>query len=106
MKTKKTIEGNKLIAKFRGLEPFTDDRYGWMYPSPIDKHTSIFGDEGLKYDSSWEWLMPVVHKCWESTTEEERTFKGLTLFELGLFSPIGEIWEAVVEFIKWYNSKN
>lgn len=58
------------------------------------------------YHKDWNHLNRAIHKCWEATTEEEREFKGLTLFELGLFSSIEDVWEATVECIEWINKKS
>lgn len=93
------IKGNKLIAKFTGCE---------MKPNRAvksDEYGIVWGKlfENLEYHSSWEELMPIIHRAWDLTTEDEREFKGLVLFELGLFTPIEEVWEALVDFIKWYN---
>jgi len=97
---KEILEGNKIIGTFMRPEEFdgTSDCYFVI----VDVYTA---DE-LIYHRSWKWLMPVVHKCFESTTEDERSFAGLALFELGLFTPIDEIWQAVISFIKWHNENN
>ncbi len=97
--TAEETKGNKLIAVFMGMVPADNGNYFW------ETSEKIIGRkvDDLQYHYSWEWLMPVIHECWEVTTEEEREFKGLTLFELGLFTPIEELFAAVVEFIEWYN---
>ncbi len=110
-----TNEGNKLIAEFMGYK--IGILSGWL--SGTSKEESAYKKDendsindvlgkvsNLKYHSSWDWLMPVVHKAYEITTEDEQQFAGLTLFEIGLPTPINEIWQYVTEFIQWYNTHN
>ena len=59
----------------------------------------------LKFDTSWDWLMPVVKKLYEVVSEHDRTFAGLTLFEVGLATPIDDVYADVVDAIKFHNSK-
>lgn len=49
---------NEAIALFMGIQSYNDDRYGKIYSIPVERG-SIFS---LKYNSSWNWLMPVVEK--------------------------------------------
>lgn len=102
------IENNELIAKFMG---YRVEYYMTNPPKPTgicvrgknSKGKSVY--EKMIFDSSWDWLMPVVHKAHEITTEHEKLFNHLEIFEIGLTTPIEEIYKAVVEFIKWYNGK-
>ena len=52
MTNKQILEGNKLIAEFMGLEIITDG-ISWF-----DTSYKPLG----KYNSSWDWIMPVVEK--------------------------------------------
>lgn len=94
----KIIEGNLLIAEFMGeivnKEP--------IMIQGIQVNTT---PNGLNYHRSWDWLMPAVHKCWDMSTEDEQAFAGLVLFEIGIFTPKEEVWQHVVDFVKWHNSK-
>ena len=68
------IEGNKLIAEFMGYNLIIPSmrRYPnnwktsyWERNYDIEKHTTdhvLCEENGLKYHSSWDWLMPVVEK--------------------------------------------
>ena len=63
------LKNNKLIAEFMG---FKVKEHGWL----SDKETLHPTD--IKYNISWDWLMPVVEKI-ESITidiEEESTMAG------------------------------
>ncbi len=124
--SKEIIEGNKLIAEFMGKTLYDDKPF-----MPISMRT-----DGLEYDSSWSWLMPVVEKisdyhypnyfssCPQGHEREPyedcafpRTFgmrdkEGNFMVRLNanqLFSAstlIEATWLAVVDFITWYNQQN
>tara|TARA_R110000737_G_C14372771_1_gene449105 strand:- start:281 stop:484 length:204 start_codon:yes stop_codon:yes gene_type:complete len=63
----KIEENNKIIAEFMGF---------------------------AAYNTSWDWLIPVVHKIRENDIDFD-------FLEIGL--PIEEIYNHVVEFINEYN---
>jgi hypothetical protein len=109
-----TIENNKLIAKFMN-------------------HYENMGNIGLQYHSDWNWLMEVVEKL-ESMEIEVRmnshfnTTLKYTLYQTQICYDLkhkncesthlylsyndayknrkDSIYNAVVEFIKWYKTKN
>ena len=93
-----TQENNKLIAEFMGLSIkegvcyYTDEDD--MFPMGIEVEEPY-----LPYDDSWDWLMPVVERI-------EQVFQGVESAEvhLSIYSTIDEVYQAVVEFIKEYNS--
>jgi len=91
-------EENKLIAEFMGLvNSYSDKDYTkWM-----------------KYNSSWDWLMPVVEQIehlnyfvdinhWTSIYKAEWETRDciVTVIDGTKFK---NTYKAVVEFIKWYN---
>ncbi len=55
-----TIESNRLIAEFMGGKYIPDNEY-------VFSHFIIGGvvrePSYVKYNSSWDWLMPVIEKC-------------------------------------------
>jgi hypothetical protein len=85
-------------------------------------------DKDLKFNSSWGWLMPVVEKI-ESSTIDKKQIKTSSesgyayghnhIFRIRLCgeyasktvatsnsdSKIESVYNAVVEFIEWYNTK-
>lgn len=90
---------NELIAEFMGYsfcktehDTFwnTEDRNA----SPEDWQ---FHSDHLRYNDSWDWLMPVVEKI--VRLDEHHMDVG----SLPIGTPINEVYESVVKFIKWYN---
>ena len=53
---------NKRIAEFMGLVVSDSANY------TSELHTNV--DVDLKYHTSWDWLMPVVQKCYNEESEE------------------------------------
>ena len=66
MKTKEIQEGNKLIAIFMGGKMHKAEAHDHCFHTAPKKMPIAIGDilavGSLKYDSSWDWLMPVVEK--------------------------------------------
>ena len=93
-------ENNKLIAEF-------------MIVDQIDVDTWLDKNEELNYNSSWDWLMPVVEKiesldivCFEKNLQEEGDYQALFTKGNDIFichyadTSIEATYKAVVEFIK------
>lgn len=59
----------------------------------------------LSYFYSYNTLMPVIHKLSDVISEYDQQFAGLKIFELGLFTPLDELFVATVEAITWYNKE-
>src|SRR5688500_16214641 len=72
----KTLEGNKLIAKFMG-QPTTAEQVNFSADRTAISRTV---DRHFKYHSSWDWLMPVVEKIsritieWENSDDRTETY--------------------------------
>lgn len=98
----KTKESNKLIAVFMGA--------AWKY-NRIRNYKS-------KYHTSWDWLMPVVEKIGDITyfakNEGMREFllinsKHITWYNSEFYicpDNIEHVYQAVVQFIQWYNENS
>ena len=73
------MDNNKLIAEFMGYI-YEDD---------------ILVPEEPQYHTSWDWLIPVIEKI-------EQVNEGVPqqMLHVNLYSEIGEVYTAVVEFIK------
>ena len=90
-----TTENNKLIAEFMGwtedfdLITHTNDKW-WSEPNTH------------KYHTEWDWIMPVVQKCYK--IDDEEGFDNLVDAVSTL--DFDAIYQAVVEFIKEYNKQN
>jgi len=72
------ISDDEMIAEFMGVKP------------PLY----------MEYHTSWDWLMPVVHKIDEKCRER----LGLN-HSLHIGDDIDAVYQAVVEFIKEYNNE-
>lgn len=112
--TTQQSEWNKAIAEFMGCK--IDTGYAvrtnklWDFPDPDAGVKCRI--EYLKYHSSWDWLMPVVHKIkdWQHLPEHmfmgttlERQIAFISVTELPIYTSINKVFEAVVTFIEWYN---
>ena len=84
------MNNNKLIAEFMGYDIITE--------AEKDKFPTVLTTKDVKYHTSWDWLMPVVEKI-----EMECEGVPLQLLDCSLYSEIGEVYQAVVEFIKEVN---
>lgn len=125
MKTTET--NNKMIAEFMGFEDASRIIGGgnvmrkkteWKYGCQQYKE---FKYEDLKYHSSWDWLMSVVEKI-ENFEDENRCAKynfncvqsfveivdnetSEEIIEIDLDNKFDSIYQAVVQFIEWYNKQ-
>lgn len=103
-KINKTVY-NPLIAVFMGGEIEAENQDGTfiLFRKPNWKlHGQMVEVEELKYDESYEWLMPVVDKvltyrlAYPDQTDRIGNMKIFVKFEV--------LYEAVVDFIKWLNA--
>ena len=83
-------ESNKLIAEFMGSK---HPKYEDMYRLP---HADVYVGE-LQYDSSWDWLMPVIDKCYQEHMSKH-------IADAVMTCNIDKAYQVVVEFIKEYNN--
>ena len=93
------MTNNELIADFIG---FQKTNLGWF----DNEETMNFKSDGntydsyeLKFHSSWDWLMPVVDKCFDIHLEHSDDLSFL-LNDALLTTNIDEVYKAVMEFIK------
>lgn len=117
MTKKQILDGNKLISEFMELKGFDDGRYGWMWNNPTTKKGSCFS---LEYNSSWDWLIPVVEKieqlgyhtriCFDDFGSWMQIHYGLSVADTDETKALNQhgtkienTFKSVVEFIKWYN---
>jgi len=105
-----TTENNKLIVQFMELKPIkvNTDFYALAknHVHVTGKNTDIVisgFSECAKYNSDWNWLMEVVEKI--------ANIKGFfeienDLIDMKINAKISDVYNACVEFIKWYNQQN
>jgi hypothetical protein len=87
------MNDNKLIAEFMGVE--TTD--GLVFQ---DNNTHEF--HPIKYHTSWDWLMPVVNKCYTSNMQHPNDDITQGLIDVD----IKATYQAVVEFIQEHNNQD
>ncbi len=90
-------ENNKLIAEFMGLSEIAKTN-GIVFKDNNTDEIHL-----IKYNSDWNWLMPVIQKM--TTTEEfQDKYEYNNLFwETFNQLDIDEIYTQVILFIEWYN---
>jgi ribosomal protein S18 acetylase RimI-like enzyme len=112
---------NELIAEFMGYKLITPEmrrnpegwsRGYWQKDYPEKQDVLCAEGHGMHYHDSWSWLMPVVEKIeslgfnfWigkyaSSVTKEG---SGDPSFTVKGNSKLKVVYDAVTEFIKWYN---
>lgn len=133
---------NELIAQFMGFERIevgytgTDSETQWqrehrewmdevmmdsvgIYYVNVPENKYEWEDD-IAYDTSWDWLMPVIQKIdslydkafppdfVQKLLAKEPTIDDhyMDVIALPLSTKINEAHKAVVEFIKYYNSQN
>ena len=110
------LENNKLIAEFMGFTHVdnNDDKIWYQVPDKVELNyefsygsdVSYTTPDMLPYNLSYDWLMPVVEKISSLTTEDNYNFNFYKVLSLNIDASLNHIYEAVVEFIKWYNKNN
>jgi len=100
---------NEIIAEFMGVK---QTRVLSALGKPVDvyilEHFGMFSTSfELKFDKSWEWLMPVVHKILRTWTplSGEWPYEYCQLNDTGLGNSIEQVYYRTVQFIKWYNEQ-
>ena len=105
------MEDNKLIAKFMKFPTQTDEvdnrTMAYYVGESImnadntnnENDDDVFHPDDMQFNSSWDWLMPVVQKI-------EQDCEGVPqeMLNISLYSDINDVYNAVVEFIKNQNN--
>lgn len=116
------IQNNILIAEFMGCKKLDNGKYE-VDEHPYEEHWQgnecDYAPEYMCYDARWEWIMPVVEKI--ESLKEDFINGNLLLESIGnhakfiiddgtrIFtdniggSKLEAIYNAVVQFINWYN---
>ena len=85
-----TQEKNKMIAEFMNHS----------HPILPSKSTINYLAEDLDYDNDWNWLMPVVRKCFQTGDD---THEWDNIMDTLFTCDIDIMYAQVVEFINEYN---
>ena len=100
---------NELITEFMGWETSTGNSLAntpllvYHNPEIVDR---VFSASELRFHSSWDWLMPVVKKISRLYDQEpEHLDEYEAVIRIPIIETMENIYKAVVEFIKWYNTK-
>ena len=122
----KTIENNKLIAEFLSVKIHPCETIENFKFLPIEErglYNGYFIDE-LKYHEDWNWLMVVVEniesleifdrmgrfnintKNFDENYTSFITDKDEDFIQCEGDTKIEAVYNATVEFIKWYNNQN
>lgn len=97
-----TTENNKLIAEFIGTDVTVDMYY-------LETSKRYVNKNDLKFHSDWNWLMQVVEKI-ESLEDNNHLMdcfkQSNKVCGLPIYTKIDKVYNACIEFIKWYNEQN
>ena len=94
MTDKEILDGNKLVAEFMGAKMWVENYHGInIIKFPNESTFDLFG---LKYHSSWDWLMPVIGKI-TSECEEPEELDSLRLHLIT--NDILYAWKFVVNYL-------
>ena len=93
---------NKIIAEFMGIDSFKDSLAS-LHQGKINVDVDVY--EQAQYNTSWDWLMPVVQKIGDDyyNTPFDETYSKLTEQYENIWT-IEDTYRAVVEFIKNQNN--
>ena len=123
MTKEEILEGNKLIAEFMGFGSIGTDIYVIFIPS-ASPETKFVEPKDMRFECSWDWLMPVVSKCLsildillrknikDNYSDEDWKYMSEIAgfkekFKWSFERPVIEnCFKLVVEFIEWYKQKN
>ena len=111
-----TTKNNKIIAEFMEYKKNTPSKDFFQHPTEKNRYDRI---EFLSYNSDWNWLMEVVEKiesilpddsiitieyknCFIPVLDDEEPFT----IEGGGKTKIEAVYNACLEFIKWYNENS
>ena len=110
-----TIENNKIISEFLGQKKTISNFPQFGYMTSSGNWKDEFTPNELKFHSDWNWLMEAAEKI-ESLGYWVEILGGMhNVCSIGLTnniesfiyldseSKIEAVYNAVVEFIKWYN---
>ena len=102
---KKTITaGNKLVAAFMGWKLMNINWDDDSLPVKLVWNDGkCFINMGLKFNTSWDWLMPVLKKVRDTPVFVNKAKPYISEIDHAVNSvDIFYLYGAIVDFIKWY----
>jgi len=90
---------NKRIAEFMGMKPHHQDS-GCLIRVDDNGSNEVVPIEELAYHTSWDWLMPVVQKCFYGTAVQVDDNKDNFFTIKNSLPYMDATYKAVVEFIE------
>jgi len=115
MNNQEILDGNKLIAEFMKLPYIGKDMHGfsgYVFDLAVGKIKGnvlcYASTENMQFHSSWDWLMPVVHKCYKLQYGKGWSKSNCLQYCMSSDYFMAEnaielVYKEVIEFIKWYN---
>jgi hypothetical protein len=105
IKETKQLADNELIALFMGWKK-SDGEDGVYHRGQWynDKFEHLAQGAELEYNTSWDWLMPVVEKIGDLYPEYPGRISDFMQLSIG--SHIQQVYKDVIAFIKWYNENH
>ena len=108
------MKENKLIAEFMEFPTQSDAVDGGTlayyvgesitYTDNTDNKndSDVFHPEDMQFKTSWDWLMPVVDKCYQNG-ELHNSYREQVVASLSGVIDIEDTYNSVVDFIKHQN---
>lgn len=124
MNNQEITENNKLIAEFMGYKQDANGKYEIIEDFDIVENIQTYVEDDdyrtveggivlvnflpkeMRFDISWDWLMPVVRKIMEYQWENENSELALIVRDALCDVSIRGTYDAVIEFIKYHKEEN
>ena len=110
-KSEETLVNDELIVNFMGVKSIMLAPDAYTYSDGI--YCTIREDNPekvmkgiikyVKYATSWEWLMPVVHKCLAICHERILNEWEASFADKFMACSLKSLYDEVIAFIKFYN---
>tara|TARA_R110002020_G_scaffold448599_1_gene661504 strand:- start:53 stop:385 length:333 start_codon:yes stop_codon:yes gene_type:complete len=107
------VKSNKNIARYMGWKYKNQAKYWIIYPyddnSVFNNHTRTHSVKNLKFNKSWDWLIPVINKITSDDMYSKYVdYSSSMIDDGGIYINtkfIDVTYNNVVDFINWYNNQ-
>ena len=86
---------NKLIAEFMGVKSYEASGYTNFVYSEDNHRTEV----DLAYHDSWDWLMPVIEKCFDNSEDGDMQY----IMHYLMVVDFDNTYKEVIQFINQLN---